>query len=69
VTAQAVDESGSEVLGVVYTWDVDSPDVVDVIVQSDPRRVMVVAKIDGVAKITATAQGISGETAIEIELE
>ena len=67
VTAQAVNEDGNEVLGVVYTWEVDRPDVVNILPQPDPRRVMVTANINGVATISATAQGIVGKTAIEVE--
>jgi len=67
VAAQAVDENGGAVLGVVYTWEVDSPGIVDVVPQSDPRRILVRALTEGVVIISATAQGEVGTTGIEIE--
>lgn len=67
VAAQALDENGVEVLGVVLVWEVDSPGIVDVVPQSDPRRVLVRALTEGVVIISATAQGVVGTTGIEIE--
>ncbi len=67
VAAQAVDDNGAAVLGVVYVWEVDSPGIVDVVPQADPRRVLVRALTEGVVIISTSAQGVVGKTAIEIE--
>jgi len=68
VAAQAIDENDAEVIGVVYTWEVDRPDVVAIAPQNDPRRIKVTALADGQAVISATAQGTVGKSAVDVKL-
>lgn len=68
VAAQAVDKNGAEVIGVVYTWEVDRPDIVAISPENDPRRIKVTALADGQAVVSATAQGSVGKIAIDIKL-
>ena len=67
VSARAVDENGNEVAGVAYTFEVDRTDVVSMTAQS-ASSVRITALADGQAIVTATAQGVSGTSAIDVML-
>ena len=67
ISAQAVDEDGNNVPGVLYTFAVDNPNIVSMS-QSDAQSVTVEALADGQALITASVQGKTGTAAVDVKL-
>ena len=66
--AQALDEDGAEVFGVSFVWTNDAPDVVTVTPLPANRQATIVALKSGSAIVSATTQGVTGQTQVYVSL-
>lgn len=67
-SAQALDENGAEVFGVTYTWTTSNDQVVTVSPLPNTRQANLVSVSNGSAVISATAQGITGQTQVDVRI-
>lgn len=66
--AQALDDGGAEVFGVSFVWTVDPADVVTVTPLTNSRQATIVALKSGSAIVSATAQGVTGQTQVDVHI-